>query len=68
MAKHAGKGKGNATAALKATGKGIAVTAVGTAKVVKVTAKATGKTLNFCCHPFCLHDARTAKCSRKCCN
>ena len=67
MGTHAKTG-GKAKKVAKATGKGIAVTAVGTAKAVKVTAKATNKTLNFCLSPLCLHDARTAKCSRKCCN
>jgi hypothetical protein len=68
MAKHAGKGKGNAVHAAKKIGKGTAITAAVTAKGVRATAKATATTLNFCLSPLCLHDSRTAKCTRKCCS
>lgn len=67
MAKHSGKAKGNAAHVAKRIGKGTATTAVVTAKGVRATAKATATTLNFCLSPLCLHDSRTAKCSRKCC-
>lgn len=65
MAKHA-KGGAAKTAKKVAAGTGRAV--VVTAKGVAATGRGVNKTLNFCMHPFCLHDARTAKCKRKCCN
>lgn len=34
---------------------------------VKKTAKAVQSTGRYCTHPFCLHVAGLAKCSRKCC-
>jgi hypothetical protein len=67
MAKHAKTG-GKATKAAKAAGRGTVVTVVATAKGVAATGRGVNKALNFCCHPFCLHDARTAKCKRDCCN
>lgn len=51
----------------KATGKGALVTVVGTAKGVRATAKGAATVANFCLNPMCLHDARKARCNRKCC-
>jgi hypothetical protein len=64
MAKHEAKPKGNARAVLRATGKGVKATAKG----VAATGRGVNKALNFCMNPLCLHDARTAKCKRDCCN
>lgn len=67
MAKHA-KTDGKAAKAAKAAGRGTVVTVVATAKGVAATGRGVNKALNFCMSPLCLHDARTARCSRKCCN
>lgn len=69
MAKHAKTGGGGKTAVkvAKGAGKGAVVVAVGTAKGIRGTARATATTLNFCLNPLCLHDARKARCGRKCC-
>lgn len=51
----------------KKVARGAGKAAVVTARGVRATARGTATTLNFCISPFCLHDARTARCSRKCC-
>ena len=70
MAKHAkttGSKAKTAAKVAKGTGKGVVVTAVVTGKAIRGTARGTATALNFCINPMCLHDARTARCSRKCC-
>lgn len=52
----------------KKIARGAGKAAVGTAKGIRATARGTATVLNFCMSPFCLHDARTAKCKRSCCN
>lgn len=71
MGKHA-KSSASSTAktakkVAKATGKGALVTVVGTAMGVRATAKGAATVANFCLNPSCLHDARKARCRRKCC-
>lgn len=40
---------------------------MGAIKAIKKTAHIVSVTGRFCTHPFCLHVAGVAKCSRKCC-
>lgn len=71
MGKHAKTSTGSkaktAAKVAKGTGKGVVVTAVVAGKAVRGTARGVAKTANFCLNPRCLHDARTARCGRKCC-